>query len=84
MAIPPRSPFNVVSRLRREAGNSVFDGTGEDVAVVGEAGGEGGTVVEGVFFVAALLGESVLGVHEVGAGPEFADIWGGGGGRWGE
>ena len=47
MAIPPRSPFNVVSRLRREAGNSVFDGTSEDVAVVGEAGGEGRPVVEG-------------------------------------
>jgi len=47
VAVPSRAAGDVVSGLAGVAGDDVLDGSGEDVSVVGEAGGEGRSVVEG-------------------------------------
>jgi hypothetical protein len=49
VTIPPRTAGDTMRGLAGVACYDIFDGAGEDVAVVGEAGGERGTVVEGVF-----------------------------------
>lgn len=49
VTVPPRATGHAVGGLACVAGYDVFDGAGEDVAVVGEAGGEGRAVVERVF-----------------------------------
>lgn len=49
MAVPPETTRDVVADHSLVAGDDVLDGAGEDVAVVGEAGGEGRAVVEDVF-----------------------------------
>lgn len=62
-----------------------LDGTGEQVAVVGETGSEGGTVKEGE--LGAALGELLLGLERVNRPPEVKHVVLGGGdmdrlGRW--
>ena len=49
VGIHHRVAFDAVSGHDGVAGDDVFDCAGEDVAVVGEAGGERGSVVECVF-----------------------------------
>ncbi|KAL7468630.1 hypothetical protein ACHAXS_008852 [Conticribra weissflogii] len=49
VAVPAGAARDVAVAHAGVAGDDVFDGAGEDVAVVGQAGGEGGAVVEGVF-----------------------------------
>lgn len=49
VAVPAGAAFDAVSGHDGVAGDDVFDCAGEDVAVVGGAGGEGGSVVECVF-----------------------------------
>ena len=48
VAVPSRSAFDGFAGHGGVACDYVFDGSGEDVAVVGEAGGEWWAVVEGV------------------------------------
>jgi hypothetical protein len=48
VAVPSSAARDAVGGLTGVAGYDVFDGAGEDMAVVGEAGGEGGAVVERV------------------------------------
>lgn len=48
VAVPAEAAGDVVAGHGLVAGDDVLDGAGEDVAVVGEAGGEGGPVVEDV------------------------------------
>ena len=52
MAVPAGATGDVVAGLAGVAGYDIFDGAGEDVAVVGESGGEGWSVVEGVLLFA--------------------------------
>lgn len=59
VAIPAEPPGDVVAGHRLVARDDVLDRTGENVAVVGEAGGERRAVVEDV------LGE-MLGAFELG------------------
>ena len=49
VAIPSCAAGDVVPGLAGVAGYDILDGAGEDVAVVGKAGGEGWAVVEGEF-----------------------------------
>lgn len=49
VTIPPGAAGDTMGGLAGVAGHDIFDGSGEDVAVVGEAGGERGAIVEGVF-----------------------------------
>lgn len=49
VTVPPCTTGDAVGSLACVAGYDVFDGAGEDMAVVGEAGGEGRAVVERVF-----------------------------------
>ena len=49
VAIPSCAAGDMVTGLAGVAGDDVFDCAGEDVSVVGEAGGEGWSVVEGEF-----------------------------------
>ena len=49
VAVPAGAAGDVFVLHAGVAGDDVFDGAGEDVSVVGEAGGEGGAVVEGEF-----------------------------------
>ena len=49
VTIPAGAAGDAMGGLAGVAGHDIFDGTGEDVAVVGEASGERGAVVEGVF-----------------------------------
>lgn len=51
MAVPAEPAGDVPAVHGLVAGDDVFDGAGEDVAVVGLAGGEGGTIVEDVLGV---------------------------------
>lgn len=46
MAIPSESTGDVVAGHGLVPGDDVLDGSGEDVAIVREAGGEGRAVVE--------------------------------------
>ena len=48
VAVPPRAALDVVPGLAGVARHDVLDGPGEDVAVVGQTGGERRAVVEGV------------------------------------
>jgi hypothetical protein len=47
VTIPPGTTGDVMGGLAGVAGDDVLDCSGEDVAVVGKTGGEGGSVVEG-------------------------------------
>mmetsp|Transcript_11877 Transcript_11877/g.27864 ORF Transcript_11877/g.27864 Transcript_11877/m.27864 type:complete len:246 (-) Transcript_11877:141-878(-) len=60
VAVPPRAALDVVPGLAGVASHDVLDGPGEDVAVVGQAGGEWRTIVEGVLLVAPFEGEGIL------------------------
>ena len=48
VAVPTGTTFDGFAGHGGEAGDDVFDGSGEDVAVVGEAGCEWWSIVEGV------------------------------------
>lgn len=51
MAVPSESAGDVAAVHGLVAGDDVLDGSGENMAVVGLAGGEGGPVVEDVLGV---------------------------------
>lgn len=72
MAVPPESTGDVAAEHGLVPRHDVLDGAGEDVSVVGEAGGEGGTVVEDVLFV--VLGSFKLGFEGVDLIPEIEDL----------
>mmetsp|Transcript_6466 Transcript_6466/g.14027 ORF Transcript_6466/g.14027 Transcript_6466/m.14027 type:complete len:811 (-) Transcript_6466:137-2569(-) len=60
VAVPSRAAGDVVSGLAGVAGDDVLDGSGEDVSVVGEAGGEGRSVVEGELLIASIDAQRIL------------------------
>mmetsp|Transcript_39804 Transcript_39804/g.84839 ORF Transcript_39804/g.84839 Transcript_39804/m.84839 type:complete len:1014 (+) Transcript_39804:710-3751(+) len=74
VAVPPGPAGDVVTCLARVAGDDVLDGPREDVAVVGEAGGEGRAVIEGVFLVAPLHAQRVLLLERLLHRPLGADL----------
>lgn len=46
MAIPAKPSVNMKTILMSKSGHDVFDGSCENVAIVGEPRGKGGTIVE--------------------------------------
>lgn len=72
MAIPPEPPRHMVAIGSLEAGDDVLDGTGEDMAIVGEASGEGRPIVEDVLGPA--LGELQLRVERIYLTPSLQDL----------
>lgn len=71
MTVPPEATSDVVTSHGLVACDDVLDGSGKDVAVVGQAGGEGWAVVEDVFGEVRGFGE--LGLESVDLGPEGED-----------
>lgn len=46
MAIPAKPPLNMETTLVSKSGHNVFDGSCQDVAIVGQPRGKGGAIVE--------------------------------------
>ncbi len=72
VAVPAETPFDKVSAHGLVARQDVFDGAGEEMAVVGGAGGERRAVVEDVFPGAPAVGDGLL--ERVVLGPEAEDV----------
>jgi hypothetical protein len=49
VAVPPRATGDVMAGLAGVAGHNILDGAREDVSVMRKPGGEGRSIVEGVF-----------------------------------
>lgn len=72
VAVPAEAARDVVAGHRLVARDDVLDGAGEYVAVVREAGGEGGAVVEDV--LGEVLGESELSLEGFDFGPVVENL----------
>ena len=72
MAVPAEAAGDVVAGHGLESRDDVLDGSGQDVAVVRETGGEGRAIVEDV--LGLVLGASQLGLEGLDFGPVLQDL----------